>query len=729
MHGALGLCAAGLMACGKTDDVSVTVPPGQGNGFITPTATDPTDPLEPVACDSDPVTPVAVRRAFPLTVPATAGYKLEDAFPGARILLPMAVAWPASGGPLVLGRKGTIWQIEDGMARVLVDFQDEVEQDGEAGALGMTLHPGFGDGSGPSPYVYVWYNAKGLMQRLTRFKWNPSTRVLGEETRILEQAEQTLEHNAGRILFGADGFLYFGNGNDKKTENEQTLSRALFGGIFRIDVDKRGGSVSHAPVRTPLGATVTDYFIPNNNPFVGVAGALEEFYALGLRNPYTIAFDTRTGDLYAADVGETFREEIDRIIPGGNYEWPYKEGELVRMQREVTIGTAQPPLYAYSHAQIADLSAVIGGFVYRGKALPELDGQFVYSEYPTGRTWGVKIGGRPATRVSLFENSRYNDTEGFAQDPDGELYVLGIRTIARIVRDTASRDSVPQTLSETEIFTDTAAFAMAPGFVPYAVNSPLWSDGAFKRRFIRVPAGQRVTMDAGGRFILPIGTMFVKQFDVPAGKRRETRVIVVADDGVYGLGYRWNCAGTDARLVTDVVNESEWHYPSFGQCWACHRAENRVLGFTPQQTAAQFDMLKASGVLDPAVGAPPPLTSPADTHAPIEARALAYLAANCAGCHHTGAKYLGGEQTWIATAGVALDRRGLIGAPHHNVPVARGLGILNAPLIDPGHPENSLLLARMKSTNHNLQMPPIARTQVDELGVQVVEDWIRSLQP
>src|SRR6185436_12925942 len=113
-------------------------------------------------------------------------------------------------------------------------------------------------------FLYVWFNSIDSTQRLARFTWDPVTRQLGNELDLVTETEvRPIVHNAGRMQFGPDGFLYFGNGDDADTANHQTISRALFAGIFRIDVDMKGGSVSHPPPRAPMNGTTTGYYIPN----------------------------------------------------------------------------------------------------------------------------------------------------------------------------------------------------------------------------------------------------------------------------------------------------------------------------------------------------------------------------------------------------------------------------------------------------------------------------------
>lgn len=221
---------------------------------------------------------------------------------------------------------------------------------------------------------------------------------------------------------------------------------------------------------------------------------------------------------------------------------------------------------------------------------------------------------------------------------------------------------------------------------------------------------------------------------------------MAGSETVYGLTYRWNADGTDAELVSEPSDEGiqdaagqqsrTWHFLDFGQCWSRHRVDNRVLGFTPQQLdlttsdgTEQLAALAARGVLDPASIAKmtPGLARPSDPAASLDARAGAYLEANCSSCHHPGASFLGGETTWNARSGVPVAARGLIGARHHNVPMARALNLAAAPLVDPGNPSGSILMARVKSRDPDLRMPPLASNMVDQDGVRLLEQWISSL--
>lgn len=718
------------------------VPPGDAGDL--PDAEDPDLPITP----------------FPSATPRLFGYTLVDAFPGTFLSGAMDIEWPAgSNEPFVLQRGGHIVRLHGNGQRTLVlNFENTVAMRGEAGTLGMALHPKFADAAAPQPYVYIWYTREGnpTRQRLARFTWNPGTQRFdpGSEQVLLDQNETSTEHNGARIQFGPDGFLYFGNGDDTRTATTQTLSGGLFSGIFRIDVDRRGGAISHAPPRTPQGATTGGhYFIPNDNPFVGRPGAMEEYFALGFRNPYRFNFDRQTGALWLGDVGESWREEINRVVPGGNYGWPFYEGRKRANPGEPTLGTLQQPVYEYAHWQIADLTSTVAGYVYRGAALPELGGKLVFSDWPTGRVWALDTA--TGTRSSLIESNADYEPVNFGQDAAGEMYMIAWSKILKLVRDPAPV-AFPRKLSETHLFRNPSTLRPASSLHGYSIRSPLWSDGASKQRWVHVPEGSTASMDAAGNVQLPPGSLLVKQFDLPddaqpAGgrthRRLETRVLVVGDDDTYGVTYRWNAQGTDADLITEAVHETvldqqpgrniDWHYPSFGECWSCHREENRVLGFRGNQLnfalpsgENQLEALADLGIFDAAsvASAPAPLVSPSDESATIEERASAYMAANCWSCHHPGASFLGGT-TWDARPGIAPNARGLLNRGNNNAPMARELGLPFGVLVRPGDPDASLLLARLRTTDRDLGMPPLGRSHVDPVGVEVLRQWITSLAP
>jgi uncharacterized repeat protein (TIGR03806 family) len=701
--------------------------------------------------------PPGPRPVFPTKAPSVTGYRFVEAITAAQadaLSAPINIVWrtDASKPPFVLNYPGFVSLLLPEESRKVLDFTAAVSTDRESGALGMVLHPKFDDAADPHPFMYVWYNVSGdaKKQRLSRFTWSEATQTFdpGSELVMIEQEEKSANHNGGRIAFGSDGFLYFGNGDDENNANHQTLSRALFAGIFRIDVDSRGGSVSHPPPRQPEGGTTTGYFIPNSNPFVGTPGALEEFYALGLRNPFLFSFDRANGDLWVGDVGETFREEVDKVVAGGNYEWPDKEGEVSFTPTPLVAGTRTPPVYQYSHWEMADVTAILGGFVYRGSKFPELTGKYLYGDWISGRVWALDLSQSPPTRKTIIDTNTKYQLIGISEDPSGELYFSAWNQIAKIERDPTT-DQIPKRLYDTMLFPDQGALVPHPTLVPYEINAPLWSDAAVKKRWVSVPEGQKISM-VDGKLKLPVGSYVVKHFELPAsvspsgrGRRLETRIMVVGEDETYGLSYKWNDAGTDADLVTEPMYDGfedeaaglsrTWHFPSAGQCWNCHRAENRLLGFVAPQLNKKVgdgtDQIAAfvqKNVFDSSVTTDVALVPPFDASASLDLRATSYIAANCSSCHHPRDEFVG---YWDARFGVPLADRMLVNMPNHDSPMAARLGLPGALLVVPGNPKASLLLARIKSNDPDLRMPPLGRNLVDADAAALIEQWIAAMPP
>lgn len=778
---------ASAVACGGDDDAGGAGPDGNGSdGGSSPDGAD--DGGE------GPIVP----REFPLETPSIGGYTLVDAFPGVVFDIPAAITWPKQAGaaPFVLERTGQIRTITNGERRDLLDFSGKVHVGGEGGALGLALHPQFGNGTNTNQYVYVWYNAcdvpncgDAYTQRLERYTWSGNAFDPGSGYTMIEEREYENVHNSGKLAFGPDGFLYFGNGDDAQRNNHQTITNGLFAGIFRIDVDMNPAKSHAPPAHTPVGIdpskpiSIFDrqgYFIPNDNPFVGaVANGLEEFWALGLRNPFAFSFDRANGDIWTGDVGESFREEVNKVTKGANFQWPIKEGTLDNDDTSITaytVGAPTGPTYEYPHSEMGDLASVFGGYVYRGAALPELNGKYVYSDWPSNRIWALDVGKAPVTRTTLVDNQFKMQPMGFGEDNDGEIYLLqygpdfsdeawSSGRIKKLVR--APAQTFPKRLRETFLFTDVPSLTPAADLVPYDVISPLWSDGSVKKRWIKLPKGGKATPKPDGGFTFPPGTIFVKQFDLPANmnianrtRHLETRVMVVGNDTTYGYTFRWRADGSDAFLVTEPADETltdsttgtsqNWHFPSFGQCWECHRngyedVDNtkrndgyRILGFVGAQiggsitvdgaTHEQRTFLADKGVFDPAIVAslPEPIVNPSDTSKPLEDRAFAYLAANCSPCHHENGSYTGGGQTWIATWGAGDLGARLLDQEVKNYAMSVRLGLPGNPLVVPGDPDQSVLFARIKTNDPDLRMPPLARNVADPTGVALIREWIES---
>jgi glucose/arabinose dehydrogenase len=212
------------------------------------------------------------------------------------------------------------------------------------------------------------------------------------------------------MIFGTDGYLYFsigdgGGGNDPQA-NGQNLG-AMLGKIHRIDVSKPSGGLN--------------YSIPADNPFVGRSGARSEIWAYGLRNPWRFSFDRATGQMWAGDVGQNAREEVDLITKGGNYGWKIMEG--TQCLSGSTCDRTGLTLPVIDYATAGGRCSVTGGFVYRGSAIASLRGAYVYGDYCSGEVWALRYDGTRVTEQALIADLG-GQLSSFAQDSTGELYAL-----------------------------------------------------------------------------------------------------------------------------------------------------------------------------------------------------------------------------------------------------------------------------------------------------------------
>jgi glucose/arabinose dehydrogenase len=307
---------------------------------------------------------------------------------------------------------------------VFLDITDRVVSGGERGLLGIAFHPNFP----ATPDVFVSYTGddNGLNSFISRFTSTDGGTTLDptSEQVVISVNQDASNHNGGHLVFGPDGYLYLGlgDGGGAGDPNERGQdNRRLLGTMIRLDID--GGS---------------PYAIPAGNPFeanpvcpLGASGTQEcpEIYAYGLRNPWRYSFDRQTGTLWLGDVGQNEWEEIDVITAGGNYGWNEREGAHCFVPSCSTDSI--DPITEYGRNLGA---SVTGGFVYRGSAVPDLVGWYVYGDFVSGRIFAIPADSQEGTEtIVLLESGLSIST--FAEDQDGELYVInysGNSTIHRI---------------------------------------------------------------------------------------------------------------------------------------------------------------------------------------------------------------------------------------------------------------------------------------------------------
>ena len=285
------------------------------------------------------------------------------AFPRLTFEDPILLVPDPRGGRLYVGsRQGvTSWSIADdpnaATKSVFLDLRSRCQGFDDGGLLAMAFHPRFGRAESPERgYVYVFYNyiasptpgpdrpptTRPTRNRLARFTVPDGSTVAdpNSELVLIDQVDESLWHNGGGLFFHpVDGFLYLSLGDEGGDYgNTQRIDKDLFSGVIRIDVDCRGGTVSHPPPRQPKTGRTAHYFIPNDNPWVGVPEALEEFWCIGLRSPHRMTYDRSGKRIWLGDVGESSMEEIDLIEPRRQLPVAAPRGDHPRPRSEAIAG-------------------------------------------------------------------------------------------------------------------------------------------------------------------------------------------------------------------------------------------------------------------------------------------------------------------------------------------------------------------------------------------------------
>jgi glucose/arabinose dehydrogenase len=358
--------------------------------------------------------------------------QVENAFPNLSFVRPIDFQNAGDGTDrvFVVEQRGIIWVFENNpgvtQKKVFLDIQDRASAgSGEKGLLGLTFHPDYAD----SGYFYVDYTAEDPLRTVVaRYEvsaGNPDSALHDSEFILLEVDQPYSNHNAGQIAFGPDEFLYIAMGDGglggDPLGNGQNL-QTLLGALLRIDVDTTTVS--------------TNYGIPGDNPFAGnTDGYREEIYAYGLRNPWRFSFDFATGKLWLGDVGQEDFEEINVIENGGNYGWDIMEASHC-FEPAVGCDTTglKLPIWEYPH----DVGySITGGYVYRGAALPNLVGYYIYSDYGSGVIWALDDNGpNPPLNFELVDTPVR--IVSFGVDESDELYICGLNGVVYHLVDTAA---------------------------------------------------------------------------------------------------------------------------------------------------------------------------------------------------------------------------------------------------------------------------------------------------
>ena len=745
--------------------------------------------------------------SLPSQVPAgnmVTEWEVVNAFPNLTFNDPLDIREMPSNKLLVVSKNGFMWTFDNdpnASSKILfLDISDRVKttDEGNVGVFGAILHPEYGQVGSPNQYLYVVY--RHLYEdiynmgyaRLSRFTVSNGVADPNSEYIMINQFDGHEWHNGGSMFFGPqDGFLYISVGdegsNNDQYNSAQTLEKGLFSGILRIDVDQRGGAISHPIRRQPTFARTPPvgwpasysqgYYIPNDNPWLAPDSShLEEYYALGFRSCHRMSYDEPTGDIWIGDVGQSSREEVTIIRKGDNAQWPFKEGLIDGQKPEpaTVIGTPKPPLFDMTRDEA---HAVIGGLVYRGGKWSQfLEGQYIFATHKYQTVYSVDYYNTGSNAKSLMTTIPFLTSDPrdgpvhLFKDSVGEILIcqlMGNKTEGLIYKlqpkDTvASNIQAPALLSQTGAFSDLATLTPTAGIIPFEPNVTFWSDGALKKRWISLPndgshdsAEEQIQFSENDEWVFPSGTVFIKHFDLlldetdpNSAKKIETRFTIKADDGqFYFLTYRWLEDESDAELVQGGADrvftiqtasgsrQQTWRYPNDNECRSCHNT-GQSLGMNTRQMNGDYSY--SSGVTDNQLRMMNHLNWFSSTlnegDIPNYLK-VSPISDSAASLEQKALSYLDVNCGYCHKPGnlqvnidfrypTPLDQKFIM-----HVPPSDDLGIAGAKRVFQGDHLKSVIFHRIASLDQGVMMPPVAKDLVDSTGRDLIRDWINSLDP
>lgn len=361
------------------------------------TANGPPDGTVPVGLEE-----VAAGLSFPLYLTAPAG-------DSDRLFI------VEKGGAIRIVRNGAL------VPTPFLDLAGRVSAGPEQGLLGLAFDPGYAD-NGRFAVHYTDVNGNTVVSLFHVSDGDPDQADPASEIGVLAAEQPFANHNGGQVLFGPDGLLYLGlgdggGGGDPGGRGQSPAD--LLGSILRVDV-----------------ASGTGYTVPPDNPFVGRADARPEIWSTGLRNPWRFTFDPANGDLYIADVGQQNWEEVDVVGAaagagrGANFGWSATEGAHCYASASCDPSLYTLPVLEYSHGEGCSIT---GGFVYRGAAIPALQGHYFYADYCEGWVRSFRLENGQAVEPQQWPTlAPGGAVPSFGRDAAGELYVMN--TEGRVFR-------------------------------------------------------------------------------------------------------------------------------------------------------------------------------------------------------------------------------------------------------------------------------------------------------
>lgn len=656
-------------------------------------------------------------------------FRTTPAFPTLKTTFPIMIK-PEPGRPgfIVLESNGYVPVRKARVLRVAEStVEPEVLLELDESLYDLCFHPQFEKNG----FVYLGANGRAgegkddFHTRVLRYTMDRQTGGIDPASRLSIIDWWSHGHNGASLTFGKDGMLYVtagdGGNNSDEWSSGQDMKR-LLAKLLRIDVDHPAGGRA--------------YGIPQDNPFLHLKDTRPETWAFGFRNPWRMTMDRETGDLWVGENGQDLWEYARVAKRGENYGWPVIEGTHdFHQHRERGPAPITKALIEHSHT---DFRSLTGGIVYRGSRFKELHGCYIYGDYSTGQIWAARHeNGRLVSDVRIADTALA--ITAFCETNGGDILVVDYtgNAIHRLEPNRVTvTHSFPTKLSETGLLNE-------PALLKYDINTPAWHDGATSERHIALPGDARMEFADKRGWTMPDGTA-VMQTLTHEGKKLETRVLLKQQNEWAGYSYAWNDVQTDATLVSAAgETRQDWRIPSRQECMLCHSREaGFLLGVSTVQLnrddqIANWERQGLVGhTLAPAVEDMPgeiqrqpvknipllpvsPETLTKLGGESVEARARAYLHANCSHCHVRN----GGGNSVFQLASHFADMEIMNANPMHG-----DFGLKDAKVIAPGAPERSLLIYRTVLRGPG-QMPPIGTRTTDGAGVALLVEWVQSLKP
>lgn len=700
---------------------------------------------------------------FPITGNVSTGdYRFEKAYPNLDDQFPspmMVVPDGINDLIYVADKVGSIFvfpndtDVTKPEVRTLLNINDQVRNYHEQGLLSMAFDPEYATNG----YFYIYYihgtddneraaNGKygdAILERWTvNDPFNPTAVLTNSNVEILRVAQPGPDHKGGMMQFHPEeGYLYLSIGDgayghsaitsfpvDPRTNNNAQITTNLLGTMIRIQL-----------LDTPIAGKY--YATPADNPFVDNAGFRPEIWSYGHRNPWRWAFDTETPyTLWQTEVGQSGVEEVNLIQKGKNYGWPVCEGvnnrgELGGDPTKNCSTDFEPPRDGYNHPTGF---SIIGGVVYRGNKLPNLNGSFIFGDYVTKRIWSI-VDGQPK---ELISDAFPENIVSFGTDLSGEELLVstygveygGRSTIYKVVDDAAASVAIPATLSATGLFSDLENLIPVTGVIEYSLNTQGWFDGAEARHFMAIPNETQIGFDPLEKWNLPVGSVLVKHLSIATENNAQqpftTSVLFRQESGWQAANYRWNSAGTDAALATEtqtvldggIINRQR-AVQSAADCGSCHvgsgsknplalhtRQLNREFSYQ-DVSENQLNVFNQVGLFNVGIDHASQYDAFAavdDASVEPDVRVKAYLDTNCAHCHASSFMDLRYD--------TPLTQMRLLDV------VAGG----DKARVQPGHPQDSVVYIYQTSDGNRM---PKGTRYTNAAAENLFAQWIADLPP